>query len=67
MKRFMIPLLLATLPLAACGPYNPSAHHYEDASTGSHLSGGDTGMDSSQGLADASVRNVTGAAPGAGR
>ncbi|MCQ8242400.1 hypothetical protein [Rhizosaccharibacter radicis] len=42
-------------------------HHQEDASTGSHLSGSDTGMDASQGMSDPSLRNVAGAAPGAGR
>ena len=53
--------------LAACdtGPYTPSAHRNAEASTGSMLSGTDTGANGSGNLNDPSIRsNFAGPAGG---
>ena len=49
------------LGLAACdATYTPSAHHQDDASTGSLLSGTDTGVNPNSGMSDPSVRSNSG-------
>ena len=46
------------LGVAACdNTYTPSAHHHDDASTGSLLSGTDTGVNPNTGLNDPSVKS----------
>ena len=59
--RALLPLFAATglQILAGCdaGPYTPNAHRSSDASTGSMLSGTDTGANDN-GLGDASLRNL---------
>lgn len=68
MNPVMVAALLS-LPLAACdaGSYNPSAHRQDDASTGSLLSGTDTGANGNGSISDPSIRSNTGAgAPSSG-
>ncbi len=46
------------LGVAGCdNTYTPSAHHQDDASTGSLLSGTDTGVNPNTGLNDPSVKS----------
>jgi len=48
---------LQTLSGCDAGPYTPGAHRSADVSTGSMLSGTDTGANDN-GLGDASIRNL---------
>lgn len=52
-------VIVLPLALSGCdtGTYTPSAHRSADASTGSMLSGVDTGMDPGTGLSNPSVRS----------
>ena len=55
------------LALAACdNTYTPSAHHQADASTGSLLSGTDTGVNAHGGVGDPSITNNAGGPGGGG-
>ena len=49
MTKILLTSLILMLPLAIAGcdrgPYDAAAHRQEDASTGSHLSSADTGVD----------------------
>ena len=49
--------LLSSLAACDTGPYTPSAHHQAEASTGSMLSGTDTGANGNGNLNDPSVRS----------
>ncbi len=65
--RTMSGAFLLLFALAACdaGPYDPSAHRQADASTGSLLSGTDTGANGNGSLNDPSIRsNFAGPAGG---
>ena len=62
-------MALMSLALSACdtGPYNPSARHQADSSTGSMLSGADTGVNNNGSLSDTSIGSNKGfGAPGHG-
>lgn len=59
--------LVCLLALAACdNSYTPSAHHQADASTGSLLSGTDTGVNANGGVNDPSITNNAGGAAAGG-
>ena len=54
--------LLLPLAIAGCdsGPYDPSAHRHTDSSTGSLLSGADTGANLNDRMADPSFAGHAG-------
>ena len=60
---------LLLFALAACdtGPYDPAAHHQADASTGSLLSGTDTGVNANGSVADPSISNNFGGGAAGGK
>ena len=64
---FSIAGIVCMLMLAACdNTYTPSAHHQADASTGSLLSGTDTGVNPNGSGSDPSISSNRGAPGGGG-
>lgn len=62
-------LLMLPLAMAGCdaGPYDPAAHRHVDASTGSMLSGTDTGADTSGNVGGTSFASHSGELTNSGR
>ena len=50
-------VMLASLAACDTGPYTPSAHRDAEASTGSMLSGTDTGVNANGSMNDPSIRS----------
>ncbi len=66
MIKLWLPGVLLMLPLAVAGcdagPYDPAAHWHVDSSTGSMLSGTDTGADTNGSVGGASFAGHSGEA-----